>query len=463
MKTALQKSLKENQASSVGTIKSSATDGKSSLRQVEDIESDLSKARAGKDALIESISETKATRQAYNRLIQEKNELTERIDQKRKSVVPPTDIAELKAKIVRMENETSPDTKPVGLQQAKVNTLRDMYSNVSGDLAQKKATLSDARNILRLISNGVCPTCKQKTEGAIESIGSGIETLEAEVLDAETRLKALIKEGETESLKLKSLGDTYNEKLKALEVTKYEASQLKIAIATAEGVSAYLGDMQKKLEELNHTEIDGQMINLDEAELQLTGLNQSISDLTAEMERKRDYDTKVVLAKQTLKKAKEAEATLELVKALTAKLTEIRWTIVKDALEPIRKEASDLFSLSGQKATFDFQFTDRRGNETFRFGWLFKGDIYDTFVEFASLSTAQQLFTIIALLSPLIHRGNPKFRILLLDNVEVLDEKNKVKFLEMLVRAKESYFDNIIVASSAPFEETPTTVTVHQL
>jgi recombinational DNA repair ATPase RecF len=463
--SALKKDVKENQSASTGSVKSSQTDGKSSLRHVEDIQGDIDKTRKDRDALVGSIEQTKATKQAWERLTNEKNKLVVAIEAKRKEVNPDA-IAEMQAKVGALElnlKSVTFDRTDIEEQAVFVNQMRKERDEAANVQRERQFALSSAHKRLDLLGSGKCPTCQQATDGVAAGINEEIKELSEAWQTSNNNLTAsenVLREAE---VVLRHLTEGYDKIVEAAKQVGDERNRLKNLVATAQGGLSYLTDMQKKLEELNNTGVDGEMINLDEASLQLQGLENSIRNLSAELEAKRDYDTKITLAKQTHIKAKQAEESLELVKALTEKLTEIRWQIVKDALEPIREEAAALFAVAGQKAVFDFQFKDRRGNECFRFGWRFAGEIYDTFVDFDSLSTAQQLFTLISLLGPLIHRGNPKLRILLLDNCEVVDVTNQEKLMKLLLAAKASCFDNVLIGSSLSIPEYPAGVEVHRL
>ena len=461
----LRKTIKENQAAGMGNVKSSATDGKSSLRHIEDITTDLTQTKSSWASLIQSIEQSKATTQAHSRLNAEKAQLTDQIEQKKK-LVNPDAIVEMKAKIAVLEkdvDEADLDDKRIEESKERLRVLKFDWALAKDIVAQKRHLWSSTRYRLDFISGGKCPACGQATKDTMSEMGKDVVALENELGVAIKAQDLLSDEWKKEETVQSGLLAAHDEKVKMVNTLINEAHRLRNLVANAEGGLAYLMDMQKKLDELNHTKIDGEMVNLDEAELQKQGLEESMKNLTAELERKRDYDTKITQAKSMLLKAKQAEHDLEMVKELTDKTTNLRWEIVKEALEPIKKEASELFSVCGQKATFDFQFMDRRGNEVFKFGWMFAGEVYDSFVDFDSLSTAQQLFTIISLLAPLIHRGNPKLRLLMIDNVEVVDEVNRRGFLSLLIEAKRFHLDNLIVASSLPYGVYPSDITVHSL
>ena len=221
-----------------------------------------------------------------------------------------------------------------------------------------------------------------------------------------------------------------------------------------EGTLAHVEVLENRLKEIDAYKHDN-TLNIDEAEMQLQALSTRGSNLQKELGDRIAYDTKIIQAKEAAAAAKKADATLRTVKDMQEQLRMMKWEIVREALEPIREKASLIFTANqiGKRAEFDFLFEDARGNEVFKFGWKIENELGSMFVDFDSLSTAQQLFTLVAVLAPLIELGNPKFRILTLDNCEVVSEEYRPAFIEELVRAKVLCLDNIIIASSSEYPE----------
>lgn len=463
----LKKEEKNNAGSALASIQLNANDGKRSLRNVVDIKADIINARADETALVQKIAESRSTQKAIARLEGERKQLADQIVKERERVKPER-IEEFKKDI---ENERAHliDTKDQEQLIADSTSKRQSFrveEQVSANLIQNAdLDIGNLTAMIASLKSGTCPTCGQASAGTVAELEARLERFAGERAEyakehAELQYRILRYGDELASLVAK-VADTQKSNHAIIETIRGNEAE----ITRLEGASEGIKSLEKRLEELNHTYPAGASINLAEAEINLEATRARIKSLESEAHEKQEYDTKIALAKEAAAKAKKAEESLAIVKVLIKQIQAIRFEIVRESLLPVSAEAAELFSVvaEGQiKAKFAFQFEDSRGNEVFQFGWVIDGPLGEIFIDFDSLSTAQQAFTLVALLAPLIHRGNPQLRILLLDNIEIVSEQYRGEFLSMLQNTIGRYLDNVIVASSSPF---PTVVggTVHQL
>lgn len=468
LESTLKKEVKVSQSTTQGALNLNEADGKKSLRHVEDIRKEIESAKNSKDALSAKINTSRSTKTAWDRLNQEKLELKVSIE-KAKANTEQDKTASLKQTI----EEFTPKAN-VNLDEMS-NNLTDMKNSMqtfATDLYKKGAEIEALdKEMLRQqklevqLKSGKCPTCGQDClhvvgdiEGEIKNLSERRGDLHHEFGELQARSDKMKKECAKMEEEIAYLQKEQRHAMLILQNAKNELAGL---VGAAHGIS----QLEERLAKLEQTSVPGEMINIEEAELQLTGIKERITKLESELSEKIQYDSKLELTKKSAANAKISADKLECVKVLIEESKSIRWEIVKSALTPIRDEASDLLSwvVDHAKAEFDFQFIDPRGNEVCRIGWTVKNESGEFFVDFDSLSTAQQVFTIVALLAPLINRSNPQLRLLCLDNCEVVDDHNREGFLRLLVKAKSLYLDNVLAASSANFTVVPQEITVHNL
>jgi exonuclease SbcC len=450
----IRKEVRGNQSASITSIQMSDVDGKKSFRHVEDIKLDRSNAIAQRDELVGKIMESRTTLNAIRRLEQERDSLREQVANARKD----TETGSLDKARAELEALRAglPDLGPLSAEVERFRDLanraahetdvcrfrRDDQDKVTAELEQKIASLSQ----------GKCPTCGSDSGALVESLG-------AEYRSAVDVLNSLNQEYNKAVISLRDLQQQLSAKIADHQALQAEVMVKQRAISSAErdianleGRAQNISVLERRLRELEHTNVEGDAIDIDEAELQLEGIKSRIAALEVELNEKQRYDIQVETAKTAALHAKRAEESLSVVQALIGATNSIRWEIVKDALEPIRSEATEIFSTMGYgDSRFDFQFTDSRGNEVFQFGWRIATPYGEMFVDFDSLSTAQQIFTLISLLAPLIHRGSPKLRVLLMDNIEVVHEDFRPGLMKLLTKVHGRFLDNVLMASSAEY------------
>jgi septum formation topological specificity factor MinE len=455
--SALKKEEKNNAGSALASIQLAASDGKRSLRNAQDIRDDIANARRDESKLIGNIAESRATQDANTRLDQERRDLTDRIAKERERIKPEAFDA-LRAELAELKMKHNPIDESLSKLEQKRSQI-EAYSNdlasFNGDLKAADAEIARIQETVTSLESGACPTCGQVASGVLEGFLSKLDGAKLQRTQSAQDVKeteAYVRELKGQlTLMLKEMDD--QNRANAELQTAITAKQTEIT--RLEGASQGIVSLETRLAELNHTRADGLSINIAEAEINLGATRERITALEAELKEKQEYDTKISLAKEAAAKSKKAEDSLAIVKVLIKEIQAIRFEIVKEALKPVSAEAGELFCSfsggAGLSATFSFQFEDLRGNEVFKFGWVIDSVLGEMFVDFDSLSTAQQTFTLVALLAPLIHRGSPELRVLLLDNVEVISERYRADFIAMLDATIGRYLDNVIMASSSPF------------
>ncbi len=394
----LKKEIKVMSSAAQGAVALNVTDGKTSLRPASIINEELEKCLSDYSQVDKTISEASASRRNFESLQKEKEQIEKHLE-----------------------------TLDVDAHNRYIAEYNEELTNLSAEIAPLPNLALEMKSIdeqliaLTPADRELCPHCGQEAGKALE-----LSRMRLSVEQEYHRLKQVEQTCELRRRDLQGLqaalknAKTYQDRLAFINAQKHE--------------NAY---------------------DVDSLTLQLEALKSKGQSLRKEHDERVAYDTKILQAKEAAAKMKKAEENLETVKAVREKLRLIRWEIVREVLEPIESKASALFNSTnglGFNATFKFMFEDSRGNEVFKFGWMINAELGEMFVDFDSLSTAQQLFTLVAILSPLIELGNPKLKLLMLDNCEVIHPDLREKFLWLLIRAKEvCSLDNILIASSGSY------------
>lgn len=391
----LKKEIKTMSATAQGAVSLNVTNGKTSMRPAATINEELEKCREDYSNLDKTIAEAEASRKNFEDLKEEKEEIE-------KDLSHVTD-EELTSKIAEKNSVLS----------ERIAEITDLPK-----LIEEIKNIDDMLVSLTPADRELCPVCHQEAGKALEL-----------------------------SRKRLSVEQEYH-RLKGIE---NECELIRRDIKALQSIVESRVGKQKRLDFINSQKHENAH-DIDSLTLQLEALKTKGTALAKEHDERVAYDTKILQAKEAASKTKEAEANLETVKALREKIRLIRWEIVREVLEPIESKASNLFNSInglGMNAQFKFMFEDSRGNEVFKFGWHLNAELGEMFVDFDSLSTAQQLFTLAAIMSPIIELGNPKLKLLMFDNCEVIHPDLRERFLHLLIKAKElCNLDNIIIASS---------------
>jgi len=119
----------------------------------------------------------------------------------------------------------------------------------------------------------------------------------------------------------------------------------------------------------------------------------------------------------------------------------IQGELVKGILGPVERSINENLRLMGIEYPAFFSTQSETGKEVFQFGWVKNG--YET--NFDVLSTGEQLMFLSAFLVTLLERANPPLKVLALDNIENLDNKNFRGLLNGL-NGLAHKLDNILIA-----------------
>lgn len=393
--SSLAKSVKQFTAAAQGNVALNQTDGKTSMRPLPTIAAELEQARKDYTQLSVTIRDAKASRDAYQR----SKETLKRLEVALAEL--PT-VEELQ-KSAKTEEEFLESSKPA-LEELKKQKEEAEHIQAELDGCTEK-------------DDTPCPICGQAAGRPLE-LARMLQSVNARIIELQEVQRAVDNSW--------NMVHTFNARIREREDKEHQ----KKAILDLKPDTA---------------------VNIEEMELTLEALKKKGESLSKEHTDRVTYDANLAQIKKAAASMKEAEEGLKTVKAVREQLRLIRWQIVKETLEPIRAKTSYLFSsVWSAEASFEFRFEDARGNEVFKFGWNIENELGNIFVDFDSLSTAQQLFTLVAVLSPLIEMGSPKFRLLMLDNCEVIHAELRSSFVHLLAKAKEMCsLDNILIASSS--------------
>lgn len=452
------KEIKQFSATSQGAAKMLGTDGKSSMRPAETIREELATARADWTTLNQQIATARSGKEQYGKMQTEGKEIDVAIRAIR-TVASKEKIADLEAQNAAIMVAILPEGV---LEQEEA--LKLAIEENENDVALKKEHVMQGETNLKqlqaqaeLLKDGKCPTCGQQCADVFEGYGTAIDNTNIEIQDNRDTLaqfEATMARNKDSLIDvMKQIGDS----IIAFENAAKLKSGLDYQIDLMREKIASIATQENRLQVIRNYKYEDSL-NLDESQLQLDGLTSRGNALNAELEKRVEYDTEIRLAKESAQKRAETEFKAKTIAELLELTKSFRWDIVRQALAPIKEKVAALFTnaaiLSSGPVTFDFMFLDARQNECFKFGWRTSSELGEMFIDFDSLSTSQQLFTLVSVLSPLIELGNPKFKCLLLDNVEVIEESNRPAFLSLLVDAqRECNLDNVLVASSGEFPE----------
>ena len=152
---------------------------------------------------------------------------------------------------------------------------------------------------------------------------------------------------------------------------------------------------------------------------------------------------------------RKAEARAEALKDLHKRLQVLRGEVIRGMLAPVERTAREILHQIDPSKEFQFQY-DREGREVLDFGFE-KDGVYRTL---AAASNGESAILVSVLLAALLADLKPKWRCLILDNAEAIDDdprtNNRRKFMEALAKISDR-FDNILLAAcgASALEEVP--------
>lgn len=192
-------------------------------------------------------------------------------------------------------------------------------------------------------------------------------------------------------------------------------------------------------------------IDLSDIEERKAEAEQKIEALTTTIDQQKKIRNDIINIKANIIDSQtatyEQECWKQIVEAIGQK--GIQGKIVKEMLDPFREDIDKKLAEIGINKRFFFDTESDTGKEIFRFGWC----DYDDKRPFDALSQGEQLLLMIALMTTIIEKNDPPVKILAIDNINDLDQKNMSKVIRGLNVAGTA-MDNIILSGVAtPFEE----------
>ncbi|MEN1968986.1 hypothetical protein WMZ97_13045 [Lentibacillus sp. N15] len=208
-----------------------------------------------------------------------------------------------------------------------------------------------------------------------------------------------------------------------------------------ENLQNNIDQLEKELTELENEPVDA-IAPLDVLEKQQSSVAAQISELEEKVQEQEKVKNKLQTLRQTMFEGKKAAMKADSYKDIKAQLgaNGVRGLIVKEQLEPIKKDIEANLKIMGIDYEVFFQTTSDSGQEVFQFGW-----IKERKTNFDSLSTGEKLIYLIAFMVTILERANPELKVLAIDNIENLDKGNFKNALEGLIKLSDK-LDNIILA-----------------
>lgn len=444
------KEIKTYSATSQGTVSLNAMDGKTSLRPIEVIEAEITKLGADKDNLSKTVEAARASKKEYDKLQAEKKDIEEKQKAGENEASLDAKIAECSAEIEKLKTpEVFSDLLKLNDLNEKYNARERQNGGIKSGITQLQTTIGMLTQQYEAVKGGTCPVCTQQcdpaiADGFLKTIGASDKAIEFfEKTRSENEIFLMNLEGEIEILSIAKDQIAFRNQSAPSKIKSLEQS-----IESFKAGKQHIKMRADRLAYIETVRTDNP-INIDEAELQLGILNTRLTDLRSEQGKRIEYNTRLEQVKESAVKMKSAENKLEAVQIIKEELKSMRREIVRESLEKIEVAASTLFSHTGilaGGASFAFRFEDDNHNERFQFGWKTTNDIGEVFKDFDILSDSEKMFTLASIMPPLINLGNPKCRVLMFDNCEKVDEKNRPAFYKLLLAAQQVFLDNVIVA-----------------
>ncbi|WP_121639361.1 AAA family ATPase [Virgibacillus sp. Bac330] len=209
-----------------------------------------------------------------------------------------------------------------------------------------------------------------------------------------------------------------------------------------ENLQNNIDQLETELNKLESEPVDA-IAPLDVLEKQQASILEQINELEEKVQEQEKVKNKIQTLRQTMFESKKATLKADSYKDIKEKLGSkgVRGLIVKEQLNPIKKDIEANLKEMGINHEVFFETTSASGQEVFQFGWIKEGQS----TNFDSLSTGEKLIYLIAFMVTILERANPPLKVLALDNIENLDKRNFKNALEGLEKLSNK-LDNIILA-----------------
>ena len=254
--------------------------------------------------------------------------------------------------------------------------------------------------------------------------------------EAEDRLLEARKKEVEFSKRLKEHSDQTMKNLTELQKLKEE--QIKL-----QNTAPLLTSKQDKEREICAYLEENNLVDTTLIEEAKNSLDAQIRALTATIDEQKKVRNDLKNIKANIIDSKTAHYQTECWKQIASAVGQggIQGELVKEMLDPIKREVDKKLQSIGLDREFFFITENERDREVFSFGWL-DGN---TTRHFDALSQGEQMLLLIALMTTIIERNNPPIKVLAIDNINDLDTDNLNKVLKGLMIAGEN-MDNIILS-----------------
>jgi exonuclease SbcC len=183
--------------------------------------------------------------------------------------------------------------------------------------------------------------------------------------------------------------------------------------------------------------------DLTQAENRVNEINERLETVNGLIDKATQVKEDLLLIQKSLIEKRDASYRVDGLEAIKDELgyKGILGEIVKEAIEPLQANMQKYLKKMGFDYPAFFETESETGQEVFLFGWI----VNDRRIYFDTLSIAQKIMYLAALVTVIVDLANPKTRVLSIDRCDDLDKYNFKLAIEGLTQLKPQY-DNIILA-----------------
>lgn len=280
----------------------------------------------------------------------------------------------------------------------------------------------------------------------IAELDKRMNELESQGVQKQEESKKLQDEAQAQRLEAQKDNNNFRDVVNFNKQITDQINSLKEEIAANdrknENLQNNIDQLEVELNKLESEPVDA-VAPLDVLEKQQASVLDQINELEVKVQEQEKVKNKIQTLRQTMFESKKATMKADSYKDIKAQLGSngVRGLIVKEQLEPIKKDIEANLKLMAIDYEVFFQTTSDSGQEVFQFGWIKEGRK----TNFDSLSTGEKLIYLIAFMVTILERANPELKVLAIDNLENLDKGNFKNALEGLKKLS-GKLDNIILA-----------------
>ncbi|EKN67848.1 ATP-binding protein [Schinkia azotoformans] len=360
--------------------------------------------------------------------------------------VPESKSASYEAKATELENQKQQNMNEAWTAKGKTQ-----------ELAAKKASIEQTLNTINE-NKGVCViqaqiACNKDFSKYLEHAQAKVDSLAASIkefieignekIKLAENLGKLVKEWRQKAQQdNNNFREVVNHNQQITNKISLLKEQLNLIQKKKEQQASKLQDLNSELEKLQN-ESNEPIAPLDILERQQEALAKQIEELETKVTEQEKAKNQLATLKQSMLNYKKAEMKVNAFNSIKKELGAkgVQGLIVKEQLDPIKKDIEENLRAMGVEHEVFFQTTSDTGQEVFQFGWVNTGEQRN----FDSLSTGQQIIFLIGFMITILERANPPLKVLAIDNIENLDPKNFYNVVKGLDQLSHKV-DNIILA-----------------